>query len=197
MTAHDDWSRWGEDWQRQPPVDLDRLRARVRRKLWQMRLVIAFEWLVTLVATGQLVRVLFMPAADARWKLWAVLVFVVLIAPAPYLSLRVRRGTWRAQAEGVSGLLRLTARRARAGIRIAWINILSMPLMLAITLPIAAPWLAPSRWRHDPALRHMLLLNVGVCGTVFLVALVFFIAYLRRQRRRLRQVEALLRDEQG
>jgi len=43
----------------------------------------------------------------------------------------------------------------------------------------------------------MLLLNVGVCGTVFLVALVFFIAFLRRQRRRLRQVEALLRDEEG
>lgn len=145
MNAHDDWSRWGEDWQRQPPVDVDRLRARVRRKLWPMRLVIAFEWLVTLVAAGQLVRVLFMPAADARWKLWAALMFVVLIAPAPYLSLRLRRGTWRAPAGSVSDLLRLTARRARAGIRIAWINILSMPLLLAITLPIAAPWLAPSR----------------------------------------------------
>ncbi|WP_329741783.1 hypothetical protein [Dyella sp. A6] len=195
MIPHDDWSRWGEDWQRQPPVDLGRLRARVRRKLWQMRMVIAFEWLVSLVAAGQLVRVLFMPAADARWKLWAVLVFVVLIAPTPYLSLRVRRGTWRAPTGSVSDLLRLTARRARAGIRIAWINILSIPLLLAITLPIAAPWLAPSRWRHDPAFRHMLILNVGFCGTIFLVALVFFVFFLRRQRRRLRQVEALLREE--
>ena len=194
MIPHDDWSRWGEEWQRQPLVDLDRLRARVRRKQWQMRLVIGFEWVTVLVAMAQLVYLLFMPGADTRWKLWAILILAML-APAPYLSLQVRRGTWRAPGEGVSDLLQLTARRARAGIRLAWINILSVPLLLAITLPIAAPWLAPSRWRHNPALRHQLLLIVSINGVVVGGLLVFFVMFLRRQKRRLRTIEALLRDD--
>jgi hypothetical protein len=184
MTAHDDWSRWGEDWQRQPPVDLNRLRARVRRK----------QWLTMLVAMGQSVYLLLMPGADTRWKLWGALMLAML-APAPYLSLRVRRGTWRAPAESVSDLLQLTMRRARAGICLAWINILSVPLLLAITLPIAAPWLAPSRWRHDPALRHTLALIVGINGVVIGGLLVFFVIFLQRQRQRLRRIEALLRDD--
>lgn len=195
MNPQDDWTRWGEEWQRQPPVDLKRLCVRVRRKQWQMRLVVALEWLLTLVAIGQSLRLLCMPGLELRWKLWSVLVLAMLV-PAPYLSLWVRKGTWRAPTEGVSDLLRLTVRRARAGIRLAWINILSVPLLLAITLPIAMPWLAPSRWRHDPEFRHMLILVVGVNGAFIGAMLVFFLLFLRRQRRCLRRVEALLRHEQ-
>jgi hypothetical protein len=107
---------------------------------------------------------------------------------------RVRRGTWRAAADGVPGLLRLTARRARAGIRLAWLNIAGIPVLLAFTLPVAAPWLAPSRWRRDPALEHLLGVQVGINGALILAALAFFALYIRRQRRRLRRVEALLRE---
>lgn len=56
------------------------------------------------------------------------------------------------------------------------------------------PWLAPSRWRHDPLLQHELVLIVGIHGAIIVVGLVFFAVFLRRQRQRLRRVEALLRD---
>ena len=194
MSLQDDWSRWGDDWQRQPAMDVDRLRRRVRRKRRQMRAVVGLEVASALFAVVQIVRLLLMSWVTERWKIWAGLVFL-LLAGGVCLSLHARRGTWRAATESVPDLLRLTAERARAGIRLAWLNILSVPVLLAITLPIAAPWLAPSRWRHDPRLQHMLLLQLGINGTLVVALLVFFAGYLRRQRRRLREVEALLREE--
>jgi hypothetical protein len=193
MNPADDWARWGDDWQHQPTVDVDRLRDRVRRKQRQMRAMLAFEACAALFATAQVLRLLLDPGLALRWKVWAGLALLLLSASA-YLSVRVRRGTWRAAADGVPGLLRLTARRARAGIRLAWLNIAGIPVLLAFTLPVAAPWLAPSRWRRDPALEHLLGVQVGINGALILAALAFFALYIRRQRRRLRRVEALLRE---
>lgn len=193
MNAGDDWARWGDDWQRQPAADTDRLRRRVRRKRRQMQAVLGFEWCAALIATGQVLRLLLDPGIGLRWKIWAGLA-LLLVSASAYLSLRVRRGTWQAASDGMPELLRLTAKRAKAGILLAWLNIASFPVLLAFTLPLAAPWLAPSRWRHDPALEQMLLLQVGINGIVLVPLLVFFAFYIRRQRRRLRRIEAMLRD---
>lgn len=193
MNPRDDWARWGDDWQRQPTVDADRLRRRVRRKRRQMQAVLGFEWCAALIATGQVLRLLLDPGIGLRWKIWAGLA-LLLVSASAYLSLRVRRGTWQATSDGMPELLRLTAKRAKAGILLAWLNIASFPALLAFTLPLAAPWLAPSRWRHDPALEQMLLLQVGINGIVLVPLLVFFAFYIRRQRRRLRRIEAMLRD---
>lgn len=56
------------------------------------------------------------------------------------------------------------------------------------------PWLAPSRWRHDPLLQHKLVLMVVIHGAIIVAGLVFFTVFLWQQRQRLRRVEALLRD---
>ncbi|MBD8872642.1 hypothetical protein [Rhodanobacter sp. DHB23] len=193
MNPSDDWVRWGDHWQRQPTVDADRLRRRVQRKRRQMQVVLGFECCAALFAIGQVLHLLLDPGLGLRWKVWAGLA-LLLVAASVYLSLRVRRGTWQATADGMPELLRLTAARARAGIRLAWLNIASIPLLIAFTLLVAAPWLVPSRWRHDPALEHLLLLQVEINGVVLVPLLVFFVVYIRRQRRRLRHVEALLRD---
>lgn len=193
MNPQDDWGRWGDDWLQQPTVDVERLRRRVQRKRRQMRVMVGIEMALALFAVGQLVRLLLMPGVTERWKIWAGLAFL-LMAATVYLALRARRGTWRSATEDIPGLLRLTAERARAGIRLAWMNILSVPVLLAISLPIAAPWLAPSRWRHDPVLQRVLLFQLVINGVVIGALLVFFVAYIRRQRRRLREVETMLRE---
>lgn len=193
MKPQDDWSRWGDDWRQQPTVDVDRLRRRVHRKRRQMRVMVGIEMALALFAVTQVVRLLLTPGLAERWKIWAALAFL-LVAVAVWLSLRTRRGTWRSATDSVPDLLRMTAKRARAGIRLAWLNILSVPVLLAITLPIAAPWLAPSRWRDDPVLQRVLLLQVGINGVVIIALLIFFADHIRRQRRRLREVEALLRE---
>lgn len=193
MNRGDDWARWGEDWQQQNVVDVDRLRRRVQRKLWQMRAMVVVEALIALVAVGQLTRLFFMPQVSGRWKIWAGLA-LLLIGVMVWLSLHVRRRTWHATTASVPDLLRLTANRARAGIQLAWASIVGFLLLIAITVPIAAPWLAPSRWLHDPKLQVLLLLQIGINGLVCAALLIFFALYIRRQRRRLRMAEALLRE---
>lgn len=191
MSRHDDWNRWGDAWQKQAVVDVTWLHRQMLRKQRRMVAAVAFEWLVTLFATSQVARLLLMPDIGLRWKAWALLA-LLLVLPVPYLSLRLRRGSWRAATGSMRAQLQLMARRARVGIRLAWLNILGVPLLLAISLPFAAPWLAPSCWLHDATLRRQLALLLGVNGIVLGVGLVLCVLYLRRQRRRLREVEARL-----
>lgn len=194
MNRHDDWRRWGDAWQQQPMVDAAWLHRQVRRKQRRMVAAVAFEWLGALFAASQVARLLLMPDIGLRWKAWALVALVALVLPILYLSLRLRRGTWRAAAGSVSAQLQLMARRSRVGVRLAWLNILSVPLLLAISLPFAAPWLAPSRWLHDAALRRQLALLLGVNGVVLGVGLVLCVLYLQRQRRRLHELEKRLRE---
>lgn len=193
MNSKSDWSRWQTEWQQQPAADIDKLLRRTRRKRFQMQAVVAFECLVGLFAVGQLIRLFLLPGITLRWKAWIVLA-ALLLAVVAYLEFRMRRGTWVAATENVADLLRLTARRARAGIRLAWLGITGMAVLVAITLPIAAPWLAPSRWQHDPALQRLLLLQIGANGVVILVMVVSVTCYIIYLRRRLRRIQVLLRE---
>lgn len=193
MNQGQDWSRWGEDWQQQPVVDVENLRRAVRRKRWQMRFVVVAEVLLSLFACSQVLRLLLVPELGWRWKLWAGLA-LVMIAEMTWLSLRARRGTWRSASRGIPDLLRLTAKQARAGIRLAWLNAVGFAVLVIITLSIAAPWLAPSRWLHDPSLQRLLLLQIGINGAVAVALLGFLFLYLRRQKRRLRKIEAKLSE---
>lgn len=193
MNSQSEWNRWQSEWRQQPAADIDKLLRHTRRKRLQMQAVVAFECLVGVFAAGQLVRMYLLPGVTLRWKVWIVLA-ALLFAVVAYLEFRMRRGTWAAATENVADLLRLTARRARAGIRLAWLGITGMAVLVAITLPIAAPWLAPSRWQHDPALQRLLLLQIGANGVVILVALVSLTCYILYLRRRLRRIQTLLQE---
>ncbi|MGH8192323.1 MAG: hypothetical protein ACREP2_12855 [Rhodanobacteraceae bacterium] len=190
MNPDDDWIRWGNAWQRQPTVDVPRLQRRVQRKLWQMRAVVAWRSIGCLVAVVLVVRLQLMPDVSSPLKVWAGLM-LLLIAVFLYFRLRVYRETWRPASVGVPGLLRLAAKRAKAGIRLASVNIACILVITIVSLLMAEPWLAPSGWRHDPVLRQLLIPLIAVGG----VYLAFNVLYMRRQRRRLRGAEALLREE--
>ena len=190
MKSDDDWTRWGSAWQRQPAVDGPRLQRRVRLKLWQMRAMVAWRWIGCLVAVALVARLQFMPGVPLRLKVWAVFI-LLLFLQLMYFRLRTYRGTWRSASDSVPGLLRLTAKRAKAGIRLAWVNIVGILVIAAVSLLVAVPWLMSSRWQHDPALRQSLIPPIVFCCAY----LAFNIVYMRRQRRRLRDAEALLRGE--
>lgn len=190
MKPHDDWTRWSDAWQRQPAVDVPRLQRRVRRKLWQMRAMVAWRWIGGLLAVALVTRLQLMPEVPLPLKVWAALM-LLLFAALLYFRLRTYRGTWHPASDSVPDLLRLAAKRARAGIRLAWVNIVGILVIAAVSLVMAAPWLMPSRWQHDPALRQSLLPLIVFSGAY----LTFNVVYMRRQRRRLRDAEALLRSE--
>lgn len=190
MNPDDDWIRWSEAWQHQPAVDVRRLQRRVRSKLWQMRAMVAWRCISALVAVALVARLQFMPEVPFPLKVGAVLI-LLLFATLLYFRLRAYRGTWRAASGSVPDLLRLMAKRATADIRLAWVNIVGILVIAAVSLLVAAPWLMSSRWQHDPALRHSLIPLIVFCGAY----LTFNVVYMCRQRRRLRDAEALLGEE--
>lgn len=193
MNVQNEWDRWAETWQQQPPVDMEQLRRRARRKLWRMRLIVALELLVTVVAVGQVARLILHPGVEWQWKFWGGMTMVFLLV-VQGLLLHVRRGAWRATGEEAGDILRLTAKRAAAGIRLAKLNAWSALLWLAVTLAVAAPELVPAHWEHDPHLRTLVLLQCAVNLPIIAVGVGLCVWYIRRQRRRLREVRELLRD---
>lgn len=194
MNSHDDWARWGDSWQQQPVVDVNRLRRKVRRKLWRMRVVVALELLTTLIATTQSLWLIWQPGLPLRWKLWAG-ISLLLVASAQAMFLHLRRGTWNASADTTRDLLRISERRAHAGIRLAKLNAWSTVFVIAATLLLAAPELDPRRWLHDPQLKLMVMVQFAANVPIAIAIFGFCAWYIRRQRRKLERFNALLLDD--
>lgn len=193
MNVQDDWTGWTEAWRQQPAVDIDRLRRRVSWKLRRMRLTAALELLLNAVAVWQTWRLIAHPGVEWRWQLWAAFaMLLVLVVQA--LLLQVRRGTWQAPGSDAGDLLQLTARRAIAGVRMARVNVWSLLLLIVVTLLVAAPELTPAHWQHDAKFRSLVLLQCALNLPVVVLGFAGCAWYLRRQRRRLRDVQALLRE---
>lgn len=193
MSTKSDWDRWQEEWRKQPVLDADRLLRSARHKRRRMQIVVAFECVVAVFATSQLIHLFLLPGVELRWRVWSLLA-AALLAFTIYLEFRWRRGTWKAATESVADVLRLTARRAHAGIRLAWTGIIGTAVLMVMTLAVATPWLAPSRWRHDPALQRLLLVQIGVNGVLVFVTVSFCIWYIIHLRRKLGRVQAMLQD---
>ena len=193
MNPHDDWTRWGESWRQQPAIDAQRLRRDVRRKTWRMRIVIALELLVALVAVAQLLWMLWQPGVSLRWKSWAGL-SLALVATAIAMSLHLRRGTWRTLSDDPRDLLRFCEARAYAGIRLAKWNAWSTLLVIAVSLILAAPELDPARWQHDPQLRLLIVVQFIVNAPIVIAIFWSCAWYIRRQRRKLERLGMLLRE---
>jgi hypothetical protein len=195
MSERNEWQRWSELWQEPPAVDIERLRRGAHRKLWRMRLTVAMELLACTFAVTQLARLMLDPGTEWRWKVWGGML-LVLLPLGQGLVLHVRRGAWRAGGEEAGDILQLAARRAIAGIRLAKLNVWSLLLVLVVTLVVAAPELTPAHWEHDPQLRSMVLMQCAINLPIIVGGLGFCVWYMARQRRRLREVNALLREHE-
>lgn len=185
---NNDWSQWGELWREQPVVDVRRLCREASRKRWRMRIFVMLELAASLVACGQCLRLA--ATTTGRWRGWSVAsLLLVLLLQALYLH--ARRGTWRASGEDVHSLLQLTLARARAGIRLAWINLGGTLAWVAFTLAISAPELSPSRWEADARLKVVLILQAAINGPIVLATVALCLWYIRRQRRRIQRASSM------
>ncbi|MCP1372534.1 hypothetical protein [Dyella lutea] len=190
MSTHDEWSDWAAQWRTQPVVDIERLRRRTLAKRWRMLAMVVFE---TVTAIGALVQTGWLfahPGLGLRWKLFAT-GGTVLVVVMWSITLWLRRGTWRAAGSRVAELLRLDARRARAGIRLAQAQLWGFAALLVGVAVLAWPSLQPSAWMHDEALRRLLLVQIGANAPIVLGGVVFCLWYIRRQRRRLARIAQL------
>jgi hypothetical protein len=189
---HDDWQGWAEQWQHQHQslVDVARLRRRLAAKRWRMLAMMVFETITAIVALVQTGWLFTRPELAMRWKLFAV-GGTVLVAVMWSITVWLRRGTWRAASARVVDLLRLDARRAHAGIRLAQAQLWGFAVLLVGVTALAWPSLQPSAWMHDAALRRLLLLQIGANAPIVLGGVAFCLWYIRRQRRRLARIAQL------
>ena len=192
MNERDDFHRLGALWREDGPAPLapelvpDLVRA-ADRKRRRMRLLVGLELGCTVVATYVIARGIADPVrsvfTDERrvWN-WLTLALVWL---SQAVLLYQRRAEWRTPTATAVDLLALARQRARTAIRLVWLNLASLALFAAVTVPFAlAEWSAGTR-------QAKLVLLGQATAVVLLLAVVALISYLRRQRRRLREVEAL------
>jgi hypothetical protein len=177
-----DWERLGETWRSGGGPDVAALEASVRRKRRRMVVLVSLEVALTLAAIPLLLFVaLRRPQAIERAWAWTMLAFSV---PFEALLLYLRRGQWQTPTLGVTALLELVARRARTGIRLAWLNLAATLLGAALTVPFAVRAKHPDRLL--PTLIALAVLSVAAAA--------FCVWYIPRQRRRLRETGELLRE---
>jgi len=193
MKPADDWNRWAQTWQQQPSINVDQLRQQVRRKQWRMRIFIVWRVIGAIIVVTALTRLQMAPGIPIPMRVWGG-IMLPLFALIFYMRVRQYRGIWNAASEGTVDLLRLTAKRARAGIRLAWTNVAAIILISVVSLSFAAPYLMPVRWLHDPNVRHVLAPLIATNGAIAIAALVINASYMHRQRARLHHVEALLAE---
>lgn len=187
MNTHDDWQDWSTQWQQQPVVDVERLRRKTLNKRRRMLAMVAFETVASMIAVGQCAWLLASRHVDTRWKLFA-LGAMVLVTVLWIVSLWLRKGTWRAAGERVADLLRLQAQRARAGIRLAQLQLWALGVVVGGSIVLAWPSLQPSAWLYDATLRRLLLVQVVANAPIVLGGVAFCLWYIRRQRRRLARI---------
>lgn len=98
--ADDEWLSLSDEWKALPvEVDVDALRRRIRAQSRRMRVMFAFEVLVTLGAVALLVGGA--RAADT-WEAWLVIGGLTLFSVVTWsFNIRNRRGTWLAAAESL------------------------------------------------------------------------------------------------
>lgn len=193
MNAGDDWSRWTHTWQQEPAVDVDRLRRQVRRKRLRMRAFMALRVVGAIFVIAQLARLQLVPGIPVPMRVWGG-VMSPLFALIFYMRVRQYRGTWDVASESTADLLRLTEKRARAGIRLAWANISAIVLVSVVSLAFAAPYFVSARWQQDLHLRQTLVSLIVFNGIIAVAALVLNVWYMHRQRARLQRIDTLLTD---
>jgi hypothetical protein len=175
-----EWSALGETW-----PDVEALHRAVRNKRRLMALMVSLELALTLLCSGSLLRVAWHASAGYE-RAWALTVLAFAWA-FQGLLLVLRRAQWRSPTLRTEDLLGLIARRARTAIVLVWANAAGVVALVLLSLPFAVRW-----WRDRP--HGSLWPKLVVNATLLAVITVVSVWYLRRQRRTLRRVKALLAE---
>jgi hypothetical protein len=181
-TEPPDWGALGETWRASPGPDLGILRRAVERKRRLMVALVSLEIALTVATSVFLVRAALRAAGPSRAWALSLLGFIWLFQA---LLLYLRRGRWRYPAGTGADLLQLTARRARTGIALVWVNLAGLAAVGLLAGPrVIRAW--PERAGAPGATARMV-----VGGAVVLATIGFSVWFVRRQRRILAQVKDL------
>jgi len=188
MNLDPNWQHLQEAWQTSAsddPTLVVRLKARVRRESRRMKLVVALEAAIAVIALAASTAGVIRGRSADMWSL-AVMVWCFTLTACAFSFLN-RRGLWDAEHDGVS-LLNLSIRRAQAKIAAADFGIV-LTFIETVFLGIwktRVEWLVTSQ--RSLLWSESILILVG-CG---MAAWLFY--YRARTRRESENLKALLRS---
>lgn len=184
MKPDDDWSSLAAAWQAQP-VDVAHLRRATLRRSWRMKFLMALDIVcaVVMIAGGAY---LFSADAGIGARVGAAIAVGALTASV-LINYRLRRGLWHSANDSVISLLKLQRERRRNAIRMALWGPLFLPFGalagMLIGRSIESPF-GSSGW--PPWLK------LAVAAAAVIVFVAGSVLYVRRQRRRIAAIDALL-----
>lgn len=188
MIPQDEWTRWSEDWRAAPGPGAQELAAQTHRFGQRMRWGFGVELAFTLLVSAQALQQLLNPASSPGFRMWCVGMLALLWALQAMTAFN-RRGLWKSEGLPVMALLRLSQARARSAIRYVYINVAGVALILAVSVPLLV-----YEWQHD-ASRQANIRLIAICETLLIVVMLAWSAWqLRRQKRRLRELEVLTHE---
>ena len=187
MNSGDFWQNLKEDWHSaSPEIDVPALRRQVDRKRRRMLALTVLDFVLAPIMTAVLAWMWDagrFGAGSVAPSLLMAIIWISALGPA-----WLRFSTLRTREKGAAGMLRLTIRRARAGLHFIW---LSLVLLLAV-YAVATPMFR-NMWASGMPARHGAVLGSIVSnGFFFLCVVIWGIWYGRRQRRKIRRAEAML-----
>ena len=183
MSLDDDWQHLGATWRDGAALDP----APVVRKLRRLRVrtlsMVGLELVASVLCSVELIRLAIHPTPGhgSAWA-WAMLGGVWVFQA---LLIYLRRAPWRRPTLSPGALLDHTVARARAAIRLAWLN-----LVVMIGFALVGLGLAILRW-PEPAARRPIVIAASL-GLGYIVAFSLGARwYLRRQRRAIAAAQQL------
>ncbi len=184
MIPDDDWSALTAAWQAQP-IDVEALRRASLRRGRRMRLLMALDVVLAVIAVG-LVAHLLLGDAGFVARVGAGIGIVALTASV-WINFSLRRGLWHAANDSAVGLLKLQRERRRNAIRMALWGPVFLPLGALTGFLISRGTPRPETAAGWPPSLKLAL--IGVLVAAFCLG---SLLYVRRQRRRIAAIDAHL-----
>jgi hypothetical protein len=185
MNTGDDWSALSAAWKAQP-VDVDALRGAVERRSRRMRLMMALDVVLGLVAVVFLGYLYFSTDGITPRARFGLGFCAVAMIGGVWLNYRLRRGLWHAASNSAVDLLKLQRQRRVNAVRMALWGFVALPLGIVggvLTRPGVA-------W--PGALGLSTGWKLAVVSLILITFVVGTWLYVRRQRRLIAAIDALL-----
>lgn len=130
-----DWQKMSDLWQQDglsETIDLKRLSKALKRKAFQMKLMLALEWLVSIM--GVVMGILILLKYDSLFENLLGIFTILASLFMGWFGYKNRRNTWQAKDHTVQAMVDLSLKRANAAINYAKMNLYVAPFGLLFVL---------------------------------------------------------------
>ncbi len=180
-----DWQEMSSLWQQDGfanDLNMDQLATSIKRKALQMKMMLALEWLISLV--GVIVGLLVYLKYDSLFETAVGIVTIAASLFMGWFGYKNRRNTWQAKDETFSAMVDLSIKRAKAAISYAKMNLYTAPMAI-IFVKLAYDHRSKDFDTMAPEKASNLQMLFGLAMVFIVAAVIWSIWYWVRNKRNL------------